>query len=123
MRPLLVLTVTFVLLPACNARSAATSSDTPSAASGSTSSAVVGRSEVTIPVEGMSCGACAARLKRGLKNVDGVLDVEVTLHPGAARIGYLASKTDPARLVAAINGLEFTAGAPSTSSSSPAAVR
>lgn len=83
-------------------------------------STAASRAEVTIPVEGMSCGACAARLKRGLKNVDGVLDVEITLHPGAARIGYLPSRTDPARLGAAINALEFTAGAPSPSAMPPA---
>lgn len=115
MRVLTLLT-TVVSLFACNGRSNPTSSDTPTSAQ-ATSADLANRADVSIPVEGMSCGACAARLKRGLKAVDGVLDVEVTLHPGAARIGYLPSKTDPPRLVAAINALEFTAGTPSPSPS------
>lgn len=104
--------ITLAWLAACNARSNPTSADTPTSAQSATAA---DRAEVTIPVDGMSCSACAARLKRGLRGVDGVLDVDVTLHPGAARIGYLPSKTDPPRLAAAINALEFTAGTPSPS--------
>ncbi|HEU4407741.1 MAG TPA: heavy-metal-associated domain-containing protein [Polyangiaceae bacterium] len=68
-----------------------------------------------IPVDGMSCGSCAARLKRGLKDVDGVVGVEVSLDPGGARVRYVLGKTNPDRLVEAINALEFTAGPPKPS--------
>lgn len=72
-----------------------------------------GKASVTIPIEGMSCSACAARLKRSLKELDGVVEAEVSLEHKNARVRYLTGKTDPDKLVAAIRAMGFETGTPS----------
>ena len=67
---------------------------------------------VTIAIEGMSCVACAARVKKALVAIDGVSDVEVSLADRYARVRYAASKLAPDRLVTAINELGYRASAP-----------
>lgn len=67
---------------------------------------------VVMPVEGMSCVACAARVKKALKEIDGVADVEVNLAERNARVRFASSKVSPDRLVAAVNGLGYRAGSP-----------
>ena len=68
---------------------------------------------VAIPIEGMSCAACAARLKKALKNVPGVRAVELNLERRNAEVTYSDRQVTPERLIAAINGLGYTAGTPS----------
>lgn len=70
---------------------------------------------VTIPVEGMSCGACAARIKKTLKPLDGVASVEVSLEHREVRVGYLDGKMTPERLAAEVNSLGYKATLPKTS--------
>lgn len=70
---------------------------------------------VTIPVEGMSCGACAARIKKTLKALDGVASVEVSLEHREVRVGYLDGKMTPERLAAEVNSLGYKATLPKTS--------
>lgn len=67
---------------------------------------------VTVPIEGMSCGACAARVKKTLKAIDGVREVHVNLEQRNASIEYEQGKVAPERLTAAINGLGYKAGTP-----------
>ncbi|MBA3819704.1 MAG: heavy-metal-associated domain-containing protein [Deltaproteobacteria bacterium] len=67
---------------------------------------------VKIPVEGMSCGSCAARIKKNLIGIDGVLAASVSFDEKSAIIQYDARKLEPNRLVSAISGLGFTAGTP-----------
>lgn len=67
---------------------------------------------VVIPVEGMSCAACVARIKKTLTSIDGVADIEVSLRERRARIRFDPRRLSPDRLVAAINGLGYRAGAP-----------
>lgn len=67
---------------------------------------------VTIPVEGMVCLACTARVKTALKAIDGVAEVEVSLEHRAARVRYTQGKVSPEQLVAAINRLGYRAGTP-----------
>lgn len=67
---------------------------------------------VIIPVGGMSCAACTARIKKALSSIDGVAEVEVNLEKRNARVRYAPSKLAPDRLVAAINGLGYQAGTP-----------
>ena len=67
---------------------------------------------VTIPIEGMSCAACAARVKKALTSIDGVADVEVNLADRNARVRFAPSKLSPDRLVSAVNGLGYHASAP-----------
>ena len=67
---------------------------------------------VVIPVEGMSCVACAARVKKTLTSIAGVGDVEVSLAERNARVRFDPSRIAPDRLAAAINGLGYQAGTP-----------
>jgi copper chaperone CopZ len=67
---------------------------------------------VTIPVEGMSCAACAGRVKRALKNMPGVQTVQLNLEHRNAEVTYLDGQQSPERIVAAINQLGYKAGIP-----------
>ena len=67
---------------------------------------------VQIPVEGMSCAACVARVKKTLTSIGGVSDVEVSLVERNARVRFDPSRLSPDQLVAAIKGLGYQAGAP-----------
>ena len=67
---------------------------------------------VVIPVEGMSCVACAARIKKSLTSIAGVADVEVSLAERNAHVRFDPSRVAPERLVTAINGLGYQAGTP-----------
>lgn len=67
---------------------------------------------VVIPVEGMSCVACAARVKKTLTSIAGVGDVEVSLAERNARVRFDPSRIAPGQLAAAINGLGYQAGTP-----------
>ncbi len=67
---------------------------------------------VKIPVEGMSCGSCAARIKKNLVGIDGVLAASVSFDEKSAIVQYDAAKLEPNRLASAINGLGFKTGTP-----------
>lgn len=67
---------------------------------------------VTIPVEGMSCGACAARIKKALKTLAGVASVEVSLERRDVSVRYLPEKISPKRLASEITGLGYKATLP-----------
>ncbi|MBE0596601.1 MAG: copper ion binding protein, partial [Desulfuromonadales bacterium] len=49
--------------------------------------------ETAFPVAGMSCQKCVGKVTALISGFDGVVEVEVTLQPGAARVVY-----DPRRL-------------------------
>lgn len=67
---------------------------------------------VRIPVEGMACVACAARVKKTLKAIAGVDDVEVHLGERNARVRFDSRRISTDRLVAAIKELGYSAGTP-----------
>ena len=67
---------------------------------------------VTIPVEGMVCLACTARVKTALKAINGVTEVEVNLAGHDARVEYLEGKVSAEELVSTINRLGYRAGTP-----------
>lgn len=56
---------------------------------------------VTLDVKNMTCGMCAITVKKALKNVDGVLDAEVTLKPPKAVVTFDPGKTDVEALMKA----------------------
>lgn len=68
--------------------------------------------KVTIPVEGMSCGACAARLTNVLKQVEGVKSVTVSLEKKSAELIFDEANAKPERAVEKINDLGYRAGKP-----------
>lgn len=67
---------------------------------------------VVIPVEGMSCASCASKVKRALEDIPGVGDAVVDLGERRATVDYDPRQIGVDRLVAAINGTGFKAGAP-----------
>lgn len=67
---------------------------------------------VRLPIEGMACPVCVARVRRTLKLLDGVLDVEVRLEQQAARVTFDANKISADQLAAAVNRLGYRAGTP-----------
>jgi copper chaperone CopZ len=69
-----------------------------------------GTKVVTIPVEGMVCLACTARVKSTLKAINGVTEVEVSLEKRVAHVKYVEGKVSPEQLVSAINRLGYRAG-------------
>lgn len=67
----------------------------------------------TIPVEGMFCLSCAARIKSRLKSLDGVSNVEVRFADRAVKLSYFPARGDvPQRAAAAIDALGYKAGTP-----------
>lgn len=54
---------------------------------------MAGKSQVVLPVHGMSCASCAANVERTVKGLTGVLDVKVNLVAGKASIDYDPDKT------------------------------
>lgn len=67
----------------------------------------------TIPVKGMVCLSCAARIKQKLNSLDGVISAEVLLAEQTVKIRYAAGDHEmPAKVAAAINSLGYKAGTP-----------
>jgi len=62
---------------------------------------------VTLNVQGMTCGGCVASVTRVLKAVPGVTEAAVTLQPGVANVTYDPARTQPAALRAAIEDAGF----------------
>lgn len=71
-----------------------------------------GAKSVIVPIQGMSCGACVANVKRTLKSVEGVKEVEVSLEKKQARIEFEAGKVSAERLATAIREAGYKPGTP-----------
>src|SRR5215211_5792565 len=54
-----------------------------------------GPATVDLPIEGMTCGACAARIERGLGRLDGVASASVNLAAERATVTYDPALTGP----------------------------
>lgn len=61
--------------------------------------------DLTLQIDGMSCGHCVARVKQTLSRLDGVevRNVEV----GSAEMVYDPSRVSPDRILEAVDGLGF----------------
>lgn len=51
--------------------------------------------EVYIPIEGMTCAACANRIEKGLTKIDGVSEANVNFATEKAKVRYDSEKTNP----------------------------
>jgi Cu+-exporting ATPase len=67
-----------------------------------TAAAPESATEVTIPVQGMTCAACSARIQRTLERTPGVAGANVNLMTGSATVSYDPASVTPERLVEAI---------------------
>jgi copper ion binding protein len=71
-----------------------------------------GEARVEIPVSGMHCGHCAARVEAAVQKLDGVKTADVQLHDGKVVVVFEKAKLAPAKIVEAIDALGFKAGPP-----------
>jgi Cu+-exporting ATPase len=76
--------------------------------------------ELTIPVQGMTCAACSARVQRTLERTPGVSGANVNLMTGSATVSYDPASTTPERLVEAIRDTGYGADLPAADGSSEA---
>ena len=64
-----------------------------------------------LPIEGMTCASCAARVERRLNGLDGV-DASVNLATETASVAFDPGRVDPARLVEAVEATGYRARLP-----------
>jgi Cu+-exporting ATPase len=70
---------------------------------------------VDLPIEGMTCGACAARIERGLSRLDGVASASVNLAAERATVTYDPAVTGPSAFAGRVAALGYAVGrAPET---------
>ena len=65
------------------------------------------RIEVELPIEGMTCAACATRISRALNKLDGVALAEVNLASATATVRFDPTATDRAVMTARIEQLGY----------------
>lgn len=70
--------------------------------------------KTTIPIEGMTCNACVANIKKGLKDIDGLEKVEVSLQDRNATVFYEEGAVTPRQIQNAIDRIGYKAGEPVT---------
>src|SRR5215207_9935144 len=73
---------------------------------------VQGERTVRIPVSGMTCAACQARVQRTLQRQPGVVDAGVNLMMHDATVRYVPDAVSPEQLVAAIRATGYGAELP-----------
>ena len=66
--------------------------------------------ELTLRVDGMTCGNCRARVERALNALEGVAGADVNLATERARIVYLPEVLDPPAIAEAIRGAGYVPG-------------
>jgi Cu+-exporting ATPase len=71
-----------------------------------------GAQKVVIPVAGMTCAACQARVQRTLSRTPGVVDASVNLMMANATVAYDPAAVSPAALVATIEKAGYGAELP-----------
>lgn len=67
---------------------------------------------VKMPVNGMVCSACQSHVKKTIKSVDGVTDVEVNLEKKFAVFTFDSKKVKIEQVQKAVNDKGFEAGKP-----------
>lgn len=63
--------------------------------------------EATLQITGMTCAACAARIEKGLKKIDGVEDANVNFALEKTNIKYDPDKTDTAKFKEKVESLGY----------------
>jgi Cu+-exporting ATPase len=71
-----------------------------------------GTSNIVIPVSGMTCAACQARVQRTLTKVPGVAEASVNLMTADATVAYDPTETSPEALVESIRATGYGAELP-----------
>lgn len=66
--------------------------------------------KVKMPVDGMTCSACQSNVKKTIKSIEGVSDVEVSLEKKFAVFTYDPQKIKVEQVQKAVNDKGYTAG-------------
>ena len=74
---------------------------------------------VDLPIEGMTCGACAARIERGLNRLDGVASASVNLAAERATVTYDPAVTGPPAFADKVAALGYAVGRPDAADQDP----
>ena len=69
------------------------------------------QARLDLPVEGMTCAACAARIERGLSRLDGVSEASVNFATNRATVVYDPEQVDRAGFVRKIEDLGYAVAA------------
>jgi Cu+-exporting ATPase len=64
---------------------------------------------VTLAIQGMTCGHCVKRVQQALVATPGVARATVTLEPSQARVEFDASAATPQQLAAAVTTAGYAA--------------
>ncbi len=67
----------------------------------------VATEQITLPVEGMTCASCAARVEQGLNKLDGVTSAAVNLATERVTIDYIPAIVSPEEFKRLIEGLGY----------------
>jgi len=65
-----------------------------------------------MPVDGMTCSACQSNVKKAIKSIDGVSEVEVSLEKKFAYFTFDPNKVKVEQVQKAVNDKGYTAGKP-----------
>lgn len=68
--------------------------------------------KVKMPIDGMTCSACQSNVKRTIKSIDGISDVEVNLEKRFAYFTYDSQKVKVENIQKAVNDKGYTTGKP-----------
>lgn len=68
--------------------------------------------KVVIPIEGMTCDGCIARIKKAVKAIDGVSEVEVSLEQREAIVIFDNQLVSAENIADTINKLDYKTGTP-----------
>ena len=74
---------------------------------------------VDVPVGGMTCASCVARVERRLRKVDGVERATVNLATGKASVDYRGEAVGLPQIQEAIRDAGYEAGEPAVASAEP----
>ena len=75
--------------------------------------------KVTLPVRGMTCGACSGIIREELKKLHGVVAVDADYEKGTATVTFVKGEVTVEHIVAAINKTGFKASMPPAASDPP----
>ncbi|WP_406655510.1 heavy metal translocating P-type ATPase [Methanolobus sp. ZRKC2] len=70
------------------------------------------KDRTTLDVGGMTCASCAMNVEKILKSQDGISSVSVNVSTGKARVEYNSSLTSVEDMIAAIEGIGYSASLP-----------
>jgi copper chaperone len=68
--------------------------------------------QVTLKVNGMTCGGCVRGVRKVLERVPGVVSAEVSLDRAEAQVTFDAARVDPQQLTAAVEAAGYQAAVP-----------